>query len=231
MLCDKYKEVLIEAAASGASLPLALREHVDACMHCGAMLASERSLFAAIDTGLQKTANAQMCSSFLPNVKANLATETVPTRNPIPGWAWVCATGTLALVAAFLSLPRGPHDKSTREVITVPSKVLPGAVAAVLSFAPQGKTHYSARTLKALEQQNVSGATSHEPQVLIQPEEEEFLKHFYAATRNPARDARAIVIDEHEIMPKPEVIAQIEVQDLRIEDLDDDSGLTDIGTK
>src|SRR6267142_1283250 len=68
MLCDKYKEALIEAAASGAALPGGLREHVEVCAICGARLAAERTLFAAIDGGLDKAANAKVRSSFLPNV-------------------------------------------------------------------------------------------------------------------------------------------------------------------
>jgi len=40
-----------------------------------------------------------------------------------------------------------------------------------------------------------------------------------------------VVTDEHEIMPTPQVIAQIEVKDLRIEDLVDESSLTQTGTK
>jgi len=47
MLCEKYKEALVEAAASGATLPNALREHVQACEHCAAVLTGERALFAA----------------------------------------------------------------------------------------------------------------------------------------------------------------------------------------
>src|SRR5437879_13427288 len=114
MPCEKYKEALVEAA-SGAALPNALREHVQACEHCAAMLASERALFAAVDAGLHKAANAKVRPSFVPNVQATLATETVPTRSPIPGWALVCAAGALAVTAAFLSVARGSHDKARRE--------------------------------------------------------------------------------------------------------------------
>jgi hypothetical protein len=123
MLCDKYKEALVEAAASDAALPNALREHLEACEHCAAMLAGERTLFAAVDAGLHRAANAKVGCSFIANVKASLATETVPARNPIPGWALVCATGALALFAAFLSLPRGAHNKTHTEAITSPSMV------------------------------------------------------------------------------------------------------------
>jgi len=229
MLCDKYKEALIEAAASGAALPIALREHMAACAQCAATLAGERALFAAVDAGLQKAANAKVRSSFLPNVKAKLATETVPTRNPIPAWGLVCATGALALAVAFLSLPRGAHDKANTEAITVQGKV--AAVADEVGLSVALEHRYSGKAVKAQEQQDVAGAASHELEVLVQPEEEEYLKRFYATVRNPGGDVIAIVAGEHEIMPKPQVFAQIEVKDLRIEDLEDESGLTQTGTK
>jgi hypothetical protein len=231
MLCDKYKEGLIESAASGAALPYALREHVQGCEHCAAVLAGEQTLFAAVDAGLQKAANAKVRSSFLPNVRTNLATETVPTRNPIPAWGLVCATGALALTVAFLSLPRGSYDKAKTEAITVQGEVPAAADEVGTRFIPGRKTHFSTKAVKAPEQQEVSGTTSLEPEVLVQPEEEEFLKRFYAATRNQASDAKVVVTDSHEVTTKPLVIEQIEVRDLRIENLDEESGLTQTGRK
>jgi len=231
MLCEKYKEALVEAAASGAGLPNALREHVQACEHCAAMLAGERALFAAVDAGLHKAANAKVRPSFVPNVQATLATETVPTRNSIPAWGLVCATGALALAVAFLSLPRGAHDKANTEAITVQGKVPAVAGEVGLSLAPEHKTRFSARAYRASKQLEVTGAASHEPEVLVQPEEEEYLRRFYATVRKPEGDVRAIVADEHEIMATPQVIAQIEVKDLKIEDLVDESGLTQTDTK
>src|SRR5712671_1509346 len=133
MLCEKYKEALVESAASGAALPNALREHVRACEHCAAVLAGERVLFAAVDAGLHKAANAKVRPSFVPNVQAILATETVPTRNPIPAWGLVCATGALGLAVAFLSLPRGTSDKARIEAINVPTSVPAGAGEVELS--------------------------------------------------------------------------------------------------
>jgi len=230
MLCEKYKEALIEAAASGAALPNALREHVQACEHCAAVLTGEQAIFAAVDAGLHKAANAKVRPSFVPNVQATLATETVPTRNPIPAWGLVCATGALALAVAFLSSPRGPHDKANTEAITVQGKVPAVADEVGLSVAPEHDS-YSAKAIKAQKHQDIPGAASHELEVLVQPEEEEYLKRFYATVRNPGGDVIAIVADEHEIMPKPQVFAQIEVKDLRIEDLEDESGLTQTGTK
>jgi hypothetical protein len=229
MLCEKYKEALVEAAASGAALPNALREHVQACEHCAAMLTGERALFAVVDAGLHKAANAKVRPSFVPNVQATLAAETVPTRNPIPAWGLVCATSALALAVAFLGLPRGTSDKARIEAINVPSKMPGGAGEAVLSLALERKTRSSAGAYKeAPKQQNFSVAGSHEPEVLIQPEEEEFLKGFYATVRMPAGDAKVFVTDNREVTPKLLVIEQIEVKDLRIENLDE--GLTKTGT-
>jgi hypothetical protein len=231
MLCDKYKESLIEAAASGAALPISLREHVDDCGRCRATLAGEQTLFAAIDAGLHRAANAKVRSCFLPKVKATLATETVPTRNPIPRWAFVCAIGAFALAAAFLSLPRGSHYEVRREAITASSEMAANTDGGRLSLALENKTLYSARASNAPNQQNVSHATSHEPEVLIQSEEEECLKRFYATARNRAGDVRAVVADEHEITPKSLLVEQIEVKDLKIEDLDEESVLTQTDTK
>jgi hypothetical protein len=229
MLCDKYKEALIEAAASGAALPNALREHVEACALCGARLAGERTIFAAVDAGLHRAANAKVRSSFLPNVKANLASETVPTGNPILGWAFVCATGALALAAAFLAVPRGAHDKARTEAVIVPSKVPAGV--AELSLVPERKTRHSVSAFTAAGQRDGSGTTSHEPEVLIQPEEEESLKRLYAAMHNPERYARAVVTDDHEVTPKLLVIEQIEVGDLKIDNLEEEVGLAQTSSK
>ncbi len=231
MLCDKYKEALIEAAASGAALPISLREHVDACGRCRATLATEQTLFAAIDAGLHRAANAKVRDCFLPKVKANLGGETVPARNPIPRWAFVCATGALVLAAAFLNLPRSSHDEGRTEGITASSELPTGVGGRRLSLVPAPKTFFSARTSKAPNRQNVSHTKSHEPEVLIQPDEEESLKRFYASARNRAVEVRAVVADEHEITPKSLAIEQIEVRNLKIENLDEESALTEADTK
>ena len=231
MLCDKYKKELIEAAASGAALPILVRQHVDACARCRAKLAAAQALFAVADAGLRKTANAEVPSSFLPNVKANLATETVPARDPIPGWAFVCATGTLVLAVALLGLPRGTHNQAGTESGTVPSRASADTDGIGLRSVAERKTPDSARVSKVRAQQNVSVTTSHESEVLVQPEEEEFLKRFYTAARNPARDAGTVIADEHELTPKPLVIERIEVRDVRIENLDEESGVAQTGTK
>jgi hypothetical protein len=229
MLCDKYKEALIEAAA-GAALPVSIREHVDACARCRAKLAATRVLFAAADTELGKTANAEVPPSFLPKVRANLATVAVPGPKPIPSWTFVYATAALVIALGLLGLSRGPRKQTRTESGTVPSQAFVGTNGIALNSVAERKTSDSARFSKVRAQQKVSVAAN-EPEVLVQPEEEELLKRFYEAARNPARDARTIIADEHELPPKALAIERIEVRDLEIETLDEESGLAQTGTK
>src|SRR5206468_1376242 len=136
---------------------------------------------------------------------------------------------------AFLSLPRGDHDKADTGTTTVASRVPAGAGEVELSHAPAHQARFLAKAVAAKEQQkeqqDVASTTSHEPDVLIQPEEEELLKRFYAGMRNPVGEAKVVVTDNHEVTPKSLVIEQIEVRDLRIENLDEESGLAQTGTK
>jgi hypothetical protein len=229
MLCDKYKEALIEAAA-GAALPVSVREHVDACARCRAKLAVTQMLFAAVDGELGKMANAEVPPSFLPKVKANLATVAVSVPKTIPNWTFVYATAALVLAVGLFGLPRGPHKQTRTESGTVSSQASIGRDGIALNSVADRKTPDSARFSKVRAQQKVSVAAN-EPEVLVQPEEEELLKRFYESGRNPARNARTIIADEHELPPKALAIERIEVRDIEIENLDEESGLAQTATK
>ena len=75
MLCDDYKEAVMEAASGRAALAGSVHEHVATCARCGALLAEQRALFGAIDLGLRRSANAEIPNSFLPGVRARMAEE------------------------------------------------------------------------------------------------------------------------------------------------------------
>jgi hypothetical protein len=135
------------------------------------------------------------------------------------------------MASFFLSLPRNARDKNHTEAINAPSKVVGGGGSAVLNFAPDRQTRYDAKASKVPGRLDVASATSHELEVLIQPEEEEFLKRFYAAVCSPVGEARVVVTDNHELTTKPLAIEQIEVRELTIENLDQGSGIAQAGTK
>lgn len=107
MLCDKYNEALIEAAASGAGVPVDVREHLDECQDCCEALAIEQALFTAVDVSLRRGANAQLSDSFLHGVRARLTEERVPTRSWSPAWAAVAACA--ALIIGVVGVTRDRH--------------------------------------------------------------------------------------------------------------------------
>lgn len=79
MPCEKYREALSEVAAGGErELPRDVRAHLESCRECNAAFHTEQQLFAAIDLGVQRIANADVPVSFLPRVRESLDREASP---------------------------------------------------------------------------------------------------------------------------------------------------------
>ncbi|HTT34101.1 MAG TPA: hypothetical protein VMH48_10910 [Methylomirabilota bacterium] len=102
MPCERYKDALSEAAASGAVPHGELRAHLDACASCRAAFAQEQSLFSAIDSALHATVNTDVPPSLLPLVRANLD-EAVATHSR---WfvRWPVLTGAAVSVAVLFAV-------------------------------------------------------------------------------------------------------------------------------
>src|SRR5689334_2908297 len=60
MSCKQKQKALNEAAARGSELSAELREHIGACSECRAAFAEDGALFAAIDSRLQQSVNAEL---------------------------------------------------------------------------------------------------------------------------------------------------------------------------
>src|SRR5690349_10322219 len=105
MLCDKYKEKLIEAAVRGAAMPPSLRDHVNVCAHCRQTFAAQRTILSAIDIELKEIANAEVPRSFDTRVTANLPVEKMPVYSRIPTWGLVPAAGILIVAVTLLVVP------------------------------------------------------------------------------------------------------------------------------
>jgi hypothetical protein len=114
MLCDKYKDALIEVAG-GAAVPDSLYEHVGACARCRAMLDAQQRVFAMVDDGLRSRANVGVPANFEHRVRAALEIEaSAPgTRFPsVLGFASMAAAAALVL-AIFLTHNVGQPGKET----------------------------------------------------------------------------------------------------------------------
>jgi hypothetical protein len=114
MPCDKYKEALIETAASGAALRISLREHVDACVHCSATLAAQQTLFAAVDSSIRRSANAELPDAFLLGVRSRLTAERISERSWSPAWAAIAASA--ALIIGTVMVTRDRHSGAVLNV-------------------------------------------------------------------------------------------------------------------
>ncbi len=136
MPCEHYKDALIEAAASGAEPQGDLHAHLDACASCRAAFEQEQSLFASIDAGLHLAANAEVPSSLLPRVRAQLNGPSRSRRSWVPAWAVLAATA--ALVLAVVSVRGRRHDASGQNLqgSTVAHAVLPAETPPVRVGAP-----------------------------------------------------------------------------------------------
>ena len=99
MLCEHYKEALIEAAASRAEPHGDLRAHLDGCAACRAAFEQEQTFFASIDAGLRVTANADVPALLLPRARARLDAEAVPPSSWLTNW--LVLAGAAAVIAAF----------------------------------------------------------------------------------------------------------------------------------
>jgi hypothetical protein len=96
MPCENYREALVDAAAAESAPSRELRSHLDACASCRTAFAEEQQLFAAIDTGLRATANAEVPASLLPRVRAQLSEQ------PVSNSVWVPAFAGVALAAVLV---------------------------------------------------------------------------------------------------------------------------------
>ena len=184
MLCEGYKDSLIDAAASGAALSGELREHLAECASCRATFAQEQSLFAAIDTGLHAAANAETPPSLLPPVRARL------DEIPIPRLGWVQAlvfasagVGLASVVFLMASPPRVARQEAAKQgPVAIPASISPvintnrqtsseGSQIAAIPF------HHS-RTSQ--DSTNSHSAPSSNPEVLVPPDERDGLAQLVA---------------------------------------------------
>jgi hypothetical protein len=227
MSCENYREALIEAAAADAEPPRELRLHLEACASCCAAFAQEWQLFAAIDTGLHASANAEVPASFFPGVRARLD-EAVASRFQWQGALIFAAASAAIVLTTFLALR--PHErisgKDSSQVssrASAPSVETPDTSASVavsehpaipaISDLPGAQHH------KNSAQVNLSAANAFE--VIVPAEEHDAFARFISSqpvgNDVPAIALGAVSAPEKKDEPMslaPLQIAQLEVRPL-----------------
>jgi anti-sigma factor RsiW len=146
MPCENYREALIEAAAGDSAPPRELRSHLDACASCRAAFSEEQQLFAAIDTGLRATANAEAPASLFPRVRAQLVERPASRRSWIPAFAGVGIAA--ALLVALVLVLRPARNGSTANPQALVSQAHDLAPAGKQPVTQAAVTHEIAQTAR-----------------------------------------------------------------------------------
>jgi len=194
MLCEHYKDALIEAAASGAAPSGELREHLAECASCRAVFGQEQSLFAAIDSGLHAAAYAEIPPSLLPGARARL--DEVGT----PRFRWVqplvfgstgLALGLVVFVMAWPHLAgREEMAKKVPALASIPmdaNREGTSPKSAQMLAVPVKHTHASRNSTQS------DSAASSNPEVLVPPDERDGLA-LLVASLNERRDLAAALL-------------------------------------
>lgn len=230
MLCDKYKEALIEAAASGAALPSALSEHVSFCADCREIFAAQQSMFALVDAELRSRANVTVPGNFHHRVRAALQGETAQDRkrhSAILGFGWLAAAAALLLSIVWTqNLKHGARDPAGNSVVE--SKLVASPESSALSgngkgpvpsSPPRGDSRVS--TSRSEQPSKASLRRHDEPEVLVPQGQEELLAKYMEGMA--ARKARVTFSADlqHEPNMKPVEVPSIEISELVVKPLPD----------
>ncbi len=184
MLCEHYKEALMEAASSDVPPPGDLRAHLDGCGACRAAFEQEQVLFASIDAGLRVTSNADVPASLLPRVRVRLDAEAAPTRSWLTNWL-VLASAAAVIAAFFVArvvwrpdAPQNPQNNSAQKSPPAPAIPLARAAAQGPERSARNRSLPSPMSTSS-RQRGVQAAHNAFPEVLV-PRGQEVLLTEYA---------------------------------------------------
>lgn len=188
MICDKYKNALLQAAASNGELDTRLARHLEDCSTCRKTLSSKKELFSRIDSALRAQANEDPSPDFFAQVRLQLSKETAKVE---PDWVWQMAGAVLALVliATFYPLVNGRQSR-TQGNLQIPATQVPGS-GGVTQFAwTRGDSGVRPRHHPMRPAQR---AVQREPEVLVPPDERQAFAQFVACVARRDALAQAVV--------------------------------------
>jgi hypothetical protein len=223
MKCDKYRDALIDGAATGGKLEGSLAGHLEVCTQCRMRLQQEQSLFEAIDDALRSKVNEIPQAGFLAGLRAQVWKETAPRSR----WSlmWAMASAALVLIAVahpWTRPPRQPDEARVPQasIIRVQQKSELAEPARDLTKDSNAR----ARAQQHPARQLIAGqAPRREPEVLVPPDEGKAFVQFVARLRQREVVAQAFVTpapstaaDENKELPQipPVEIARLQLKPL-----------------
>ena len=172
--CEDYRGLLIDDAAVGSAPSYELRSHLDVCVTCRTAFTEEKQLFAAIDSGLRATANAEAPPSLLAQVRTQVNTLRAPRFSWVPASAAIAAVATIVLTVAYVreggrgGFEQNPRAISARDSHVVASASIqpsPLAAAPITMTTPRAK----GKLVQPLKTPGIAAAAAFEAAKVIVP--------------------------------------------------------------
>jgi hypothetical protein len=227
MPCEKYQDALIDLAAEGAEPAGDVRAHLNACVLCRAYVEQERSLLAAIDSGVRRSTNAPLPPAVLQRFEAHLAQQAQPNRVLNLRWLYTGAAFATATVFIVFALP---HLRShvTLEQSTDVSQAAHAAIEQAQEARPMAPLFPPGSPLAAyrLGKHSATPGTITQPELLVPPEERVAFEHFLSDL-NGREDLAAAIVKPIHAQREQRVISldtpDIEIAALTVEPIQDGS--------
>ena len=223
MKCDKYRDALIDRAATGDKLDGGLAGHLEVCTPCRTRLQREQSLFKAIDDALRSKTNEIPEAGFLEGVRAQIWKETAPKSRRSLMWAMAsAAVALIAITHPWSKPPRQPVEAGLPKVPTISVQQKSELAESARDSTKDSKTGTHAH--QHLARQPIPGqAPDREPEVLVPPDEGKAFVQFVTRVRQRDVLAQAFVTpapttatDENKELPQipPVEIARLQLKPL-----------------
>ncbi|MDQ1407580.1 MAG: hypothetical protein QOG55_3209 [Acidobacteriaceae bacterium] len=239
MTCHHYKQALLELAAAGPETnpDPKLQAHLQSCSSCRSAFENERSLFASIDSCLRSSANAEIPSSFIPAVRAQLqrespAAQEAPITNPL---LWLPAIAAAAIILfIFASQYRRVKSQPTAEHFATERTESPVATATTAASPSQATTapitaavgkRFATKAI-IMPDKNPVRASSGDPEILVPPDQEILLARYADQFRRHHQSSATLLTevtpDQRDQLQVPLIqIAELNVKPLAPEQKND----------
>jgi len=228
MTCHHYKQALLELAAAGPeSKPdPKLQAHLQTCSSCRNAFENERSLFASIDSCLCSSANAEIPSSFIPTLRAQLQRESPAAQraritNPL---FWLPAIAAAAIILFLVasqdrrikSQPTAEQfatERTESSVVTATTAASPSQATTAPITAAVGKPVASKAIIAP--DKNPARASSSDPEILVPPDQEILLARYADQFRRHHQSSATLLTEV-----APDQTALLQVPLIQIAELD-----------
>ncbi len=237
MLCEKYKDALIEAAVGGAELAPGVRAHVEGCARCAVELDQQRSLVGAMDAVVSRQMNAPVPAAMLQRLDVQIAQQPQSRRTLRFASISAVALATLFFATVVLVMVARHRPQIDDVKRTSPPVVKSPQVDQMQLFTktPKSQTPTETEAAKRAVAVEVRRTGSHQgrsggqlPEVLVPPDERIALEHFIAGVQPREGIALALSarVPERDVAVAPLNVPDIQTASLSVPPIGDSEAIS-----